>query len=754
MQVTPTIKETYVRVFPLTRVDDSFWYAVSVESAIDLVPGLLVNIPLGRRAVTGVVWEISNQMPSDLAYLKPIKNILHPRIILNQTLIALAKWISNYYGAPLGATLESMVPKIVCEDLKPRLEKQYTIRTQLTDEELEKLQKKSPLQAEIYKLLIRHAAGLTKSFLKKQFPVLESAVKGLEAKALIDVTITIQTHDFSVINCKTKRLAKQPSQFSLNKNQERAVTLIEQAFIEQKFKVYLLHGITGSGKTFVYINLIQKVLQAGGSAIVLVPEIALVSQMVMCIQEMINSLGHPVLAWHSNLSKKERLNTWHQLSENRPVVLVGARSAVLVPVYNLQLVIVDEEHEPAYKQEETPSYHGRDVAIYRAKLSNAACVLGSATPSLESFHNVQNGKYTLIQMLSRVDDRSLPRIQIVNMNQEAKEGASKGFLLSRDLVSKMRERIENKEQAILFINRRGYASTLLCGACGHIENCPYCSVTLTYHKVTRLLKCHWCSYQKVIAKACSRCKAEGAYTRSFGTQKIEEIVSQLVPNSTVVRLDGDVMQRKQYFEDQIQAFRDKKIDILIGTQLLAKGLDFPNVTLVGVVEADLSLYIQDFRSAERTFQLLVQVAGRAGRGQKPGEVVIQTFLPQSPSIQFARKADFEGFFKEELHYRETYFYPPFSHMIRYIFKGANKEKTFFCANQWAKLMVDTFGDQLTVRGPAMAPVERIKNYYRVHVCLFVSRVSTVASILLELRKEFVLPGDVSFKIDVDPMDLS
>ncbi len=413
--------------------------------------------------------------------------------------------------------------------------------------------------------------------------------------------------------------------FKLNDEQVAVTESLRATLSKGGFATHLVQGVTGSGKTEVYLDAMEAVLEKGQGVLFLVPEVALTPQTVGRIRSRLAQYAHvQTVVWHSHLSDGERLDAWMALASGRAQVVVGARSAVFAPIKNLGLIVVDEEHEPAFKQDETPRYHGRDVAVYRAYLENTLCVLGSATPSLESYRNVILGKYALDRLTQRVDDRALPMMHVVDMRQEIAR-TRKSTQLSTTLVEKLRDRFEKKEQSILFINRRGFSSSMLCQDCGHVEMCDHCSVTMTYHRSDETLKCHLCGEEANAPLRCPSCKSPKIRWKGMGTQRIEDAVTRVMPKAKVVRIDADTMSRKHLFRQILGEFRSGKIDVLVGTQMIAKGLDFPNVTLVGMVDADLSLHIPDFRANERTFQLLVQVSGRAGRGDLAGEVVVQTF---------------------------------------------------------------------------------------------------------------------------------
>ena len=547
-------------------------------------------------------------------------------------------------------------------------------------------------------------------------------------------------------------VASQPH--ALNPEQSAAVSALDAALAAEKFGVTLLHGITGSGKTEVYLRAIDTALKAGGGVVFLVPEVALTPQTVARLRSRLEAIapGHRCVVWHSHLSEGERLDGWLALATGEAKVVVGARSAVFAPVQNLRLIVVDEEHEPAYKQDETPRYHGRDVAVMRAKLNQAVCLLGSATPSLESYANAQAGKYGLLELRERVDARKLPYIDIVDLRIEAMKQRSLPAL-SGKLVDAMHARLERREQTILFINRRGYSSAMLCTKCGHTEECAHCSIAMTYHRADETLRCHLCGDQKPAPLRCPKCGAPEIRWRGLGTQRVEEAVRRMVPRARIERMDTDTMSKKNRFREVLAQFRAGKIDILIGTQMIGKGLDFPNVTLVGLIDADISMHVPDFRANERTFQLLVQVAGRAGRGDRAGEVVVQTFTPQAEAIQFSRQADYAGFAAAELKMRKDFHYPPYRHLIHHLFRGPNPEKLKFFSEQWAKLVEKELGSRVELRGPSASPIEKIKDEYRWQVWYFTNSVTKVVPELVRLRAAFSWPDDITQVLDVDPMSL-
>ena len=506
---------------------------------------------------------------------------------------------------------------------------------------------------------------------------------------LSETVARVERHAYFDDLAHSELVASQPH--SLNSEQGVAVAVLDKIMGTRRFGVTLLHGVTGSGKTEVYLRAIQSAL-AGGGVIMLVPEVALTPQAVARLRSRLEAIspGHRCIVWHSHLSEGERLDGWLALASGEIRVAVGARSAVFAPVRDLKLIVVDEEHEPAYKQDESPRYHGRDVAVMRARLCGAHCLLGSATPSLESHANALAGRYGLLRLTKRVDSRSLPFFTVVDMRIEVARtrGAT---TLSRSLADAIRLRFERKEQTILFINRRGYSSSMQCRKCGSVEECPHCSITMTYHRTDETLRCHLCGEQRPAPVRCPKCGAPDIRWRGLGTQRVEEAVRRLLPSARIERMDTDTMSSKNRFREILGDFRKGRIDILVGTQMIGKGLDFPNVTLVGLVDADLSMHIPDFRANERTFQLLVQVAGRAGRGDRAGEVVVQSFTPQAEAIQFARHSDFDGFASAELEVRRKFRIPASTSPDPASMRGPNPDKLKYFTEQWAKRVGEALG---------------------------------------------------------------
>jgi primosomal protein N' (replication factor Y) (superfamily II helicase) len=740
-----------VGVQPLAGFDKLLYYRVpgSLEGAIRA--GSLVRIPLLKRHSLALVMERDALPDVPLERLKDVTGVLHEYPALTPDLIELARWMRGYYAARMESVIEAMIPAAVRGGAKLKQDKYLAIAQVLSPDELEALRKKAPQQAKLGEFLRQQLRPVKKSLALSRFGLTAAVVSALVKRGLVReelhaverVAYADQWADGEVVTALPPKL---------NAEQATVVQSVGASLAAGKFAVHLLRGVTGSGKTEVYLRAVEEVLAAGGSAIYLVPEVALTPQTVARLRGRFEAAGHRTIVWHSHLGEGERLDGWTALASGQARVVVGARSAIFAPVQNLRLIVVDEEHEPAYKQDETPRYHGRDVAVYRAKLAQAVCLLGSATPSLESEANARAGKYKLDLLTKRVDDKKLPDIKIVDMRIEVMR--SRGLVtLSRLLVDHMHQRFERREQTILFINRRGYSSSMQCRKCGHVESCPHCSVSMTYHRADETLKCHLCGHQRGAPVACPACGSPEIRWRGLGTQRVEEAVRRVLPRARLERMDADTMSKKHRFRQILGDFRAGKIDILIGTQMIGKGLDFPNVTLVGLVDADLSMHVPDFRANERTFQLLVQVAGRAGRGDRAGEVVVQTFTPQADAIQFAKRTDFDGFAEAELKVRKTFAYPPYRHLVHHLFRGPNPDKIKFFADHWVKKVAATLGDAVEIRGPSAAPIEKVKDEYRFQIWYFCARTTKVVPELVRLQEEFTWPEGITQVLDVDPMSL-
>ena len=743
-----------VGVHPLAGFDKLLHYRVPESMRAWAAVGSLVRVPILNGMKLGIVGEIGAPRDFPVERLKSLVQVVYPFPALTPDLLELARWMARYYACGLDSIIETMIPAAVRRGAAVKQEKLLVVAQKLSVEELALLARRAPQQARLYRLLAEQFRPQPKALVLARLGQTAAVVTALVERGVLREELRrIERIAYSDDHSAGELVAAMPH--ALNAEQQAAVDALNADLAAGQFTVALLLGVTGSGKTEVYLRAIDSTLKAGGGVVFLVPEVALTPQTVARLRSRLEAIarGHRCVVWHSHLSEGERLDGWLALATGEARVVVGARSAVFAPVRNLRLIVVDEEHEPAYKQDETPRYHGRDVAVMRAKQAGAVCVLGSATPSLESFTNVEAGKYHLLQLTQRVDARQLPYIEVVDLRIEA---AKQRHLpaLSGKLVRAMQDRLERREQTILFINRRGYSSSMLCKQCGHVEECTHCSIALTFHRTDDTLRCHLCGDQRAAPTRCTQCGAPDIRWRGLGTQRVEEAVRRVLPRAHVERMDTDTMSKKNRFREVLAQFRAGRIDVLVGTQMIGKGLDFPNVTLVGLVDADISMHVPDFRANERTFQLLVQVAGRAGRGDRAGEVIVQTFTPQAEAIQFSRHADFAGFAAAELKMRRDFNYPPYRHLIKHLFRGPNPEKLKFFAEQWAKLVEKTLGDRVELRGPAASPIEKIKDEYRWQLWYFTNGVTKVVPELVRLRDGFAWADDITQVIDVDPVNLS
>jgi primosomal protein N' (replication factor Y) len=748
-----------VGVHPLAGFDKLLHYRVPERLQPEVGVGSLLRIPVGNTLRLGIVGEIGAPRDFPIERLKAVVQVVFTFPALTADLLGLARWMASYYACGIDSVIETMIPAAVRRGASLKEEKLLAIAMRLTPEELAVLERRAPQQARLYRILEQQFRAQGKSLVLSRLGQSAAVAAALVKRGVLrEETRRIDRVAYNDDHSAGELVAAHPHR--LNGEQQAAVDAVAGQMAADKFQVTLLHGITGSGKTEVYLRAIDLALKAGGGVVFLVPEVALTPQTVARLRSRLETIVQAAapgetlrcVVWHSHLSEGERADGWRALATGEARVVVGARSAIFAPVRNLKLIVVDEEHEPAYKQDETPRYHGRDVAVMRAKLSGSLCLLGSATPSLESFANAQAGKYRLLQLTERIDSRKLPYIDIVDLRIEALKQRTLPALSGR-LVRAMQDRLEKREQTILFINRRGYSSAMLCTKCGHVEECTHCSIALTYHRADETLRCHLCGDQHAAPVRCPKCGVPDIRWRGLGTQRVEEAVRRVLPRARIERMDTDTMNKKNRFREVLAQFRAGKIDVLVGTQMIGKGLDFPNVTLVGLIDADISMHVPDFRANERTFQLLVQVAGRAGRGDRAGEVIVQTFTPQAEAIQFSRHADYAGFAAAELKVRKDFKYPPYRHLIHHLFRGPNPEKLAFYAEQWARLVEKTLGDRVELRGPTPSPIEKIKDEYRWQLWYFTTAVTKVVPELARLRAEFKWADDITQVLDVDPSNL-
>ena len=747
------MKPNYVRVIIDRAIQREFDYSVPETLADRIDIGSRVRVPFRDKSALATVLATLEQ--SDAKGIRPIEALVGEAPAISESLLELAKWMSAYYCCPLETVMRSLLPQVI-RRAEVGWKKQLLVQplTKIENSEagvadkIDNLRKRAPRQAELFDAIVRLEKPMPAAELLRKTSFDNQTLRALVKRGLIKLreeTVERDPHADEQFVATTN--------LELNAEQALALNKITDALAApERAKPILLHGVTGSGKTEIYLQAIRVALERGRSAIVLVPEISLTPQTVERFKSRFAEMHEAVAVLHSHLSQGERHDEWHKIHSGRARIVIGARSAVFAPLKDVGLIIVDEEHETTYKQEEAPRYHARDVAVVRAKIEKCAVVLGSATPSLESYHNATTGKYELLTLSQRVDDQRMPLMRIVDLRQERRKEKI-APILSEKLSQAIADRLEKREQTILFLNRRGFSTSLLCSNCGEARNCPNCSVALTFHRHMARLSCHLCGHTAAVPKKCPECGKDSLIYAGFGTEKVESTVSHLFPKANVRRMDADSMTRKEAYRETLRNFRTGKIDILVGTQMIAKGLHFPNVTLVGIINADLALHLPDFRAGERTFQLLTQVAGRAGRGETAGEVFVQTYTPFSPSIQFARHHDFPGYFQQELEFRERCDFPPFKHAILITVRSAHEGRAKLSAETLVRRLKESLGSEFILGDTTPAPLEKLQGQFRFHILLRGEAIMRLSRLARETLDKLPLPEDVIATVDVDPYQL-
>lgn len=731
------------------KLDKTFQYKVPEALKADLAVGMQVEVPFGNgsRRTTGYVVELTDTPEYDVSKLKEIFGVVEGSIPIESQLIALAGWMRKNYGGTMNQALKTVLPIKQKTSEKQQRFVHLELSREQAEEQLALFEKKH------YTARVRMISAL----LEEDTIPYEAVTRKLNMTAAVIRTM----EEMGILSVQSSRAYRNPlgemkreeKRLILNENQQRIVEHIRKDLVEGQYHTYLIHGVTGSGKTAVYIELIEHVIAMGKQAIVLIPEIALTYQTVIRFYQ---RFGERVSILNSKMSPGERYDQFERAKNGELDVMIGPRSALFTPFSNLGIIIIDEEHENSYKSETIPRYHARETAIERAEMAGAAVVLGSATPSIDSYYNTKNGTYVLLELEQRIEEKPLPVCHIVDLREELKQGNRS--ILSEKLQELMEERLKHGQQTMLFINRRGMAGFVSCRACGHVLKCPHCDVSLSQHNNGKMV-CHYCGYEEAIPKACPECGS--GYISGFkaGTQKIEEIVKKRFPQARVLRMDFDTTRRKDSYEKILSAFANQEADILIGTQMIVKGHDFPNVTLVGVLAADLSLYVSDYHAPERTFQLITQAAGRAGRGKLPGEVVIQTYSPDNYCIELAQKQDYKGFYEAEITYRELLNYPPSGHMMVMLVASRDEMTAFLSAELLAKKLQQAQENgkvsELQIIGPANAAVAKVKDIYK-KVIYFkhadyqeLVRVKDVLEQFVSRHREF---ANVTIQFDFNPMN--
>jgi primosomal protein N' (replication factor Y) (superfamily II helicase) len=731
-----------------TAIRKEFDYEIPAEFADRVEVGARVKVPFGTRQLLGSVTALVKESPH--SNLRPILKVIGPAPLFTPNILKLARWIAEYYCCPLETVLKTALPESVRKE-----EEGYRERLMVRATKAGERPALTKRQAQILEA-VESADGIFLQELIDQTRTTAATIRKLESVGLVTIAPAISERD---PYAHEQILPTQP--LPLNAEQERALRTVKTAMDACASETFLLHGVTGSGKTEVYLQGIAHALQAGKGAIVLVPEISLTPQTVERFKARFSSgtLQTLVAVLHSHLSAGERHDEWQKIRQGRARIVIGARSAIFAPVEPLGLIVVDEEHEHSYKQEESPRYNARDVATLRGRYENAVVLLGSATPSMESFHNAESGKYKLLEMPTRADDKKMPVVRVVDLRDEARKVEKGGVaVFSQRLRDAISLRLERKEQTILFLNRRGYASSLQCPKCGYVAGCPNCSIALTYHRHIQQLRCHICGHQQSAPTSCpeATCRNPGIRFAGLGTERVEETLRKLFPHARVARMDSDTLKRKDDYRRILGDFRTGKLDIIVGTQMIAKGLHFPNVTLVGIIWADLSLHMPDFRAGERTFQLLTQVAGRAGRGDVEGEVIVQSFTPFHPAIQYARRHDYAGFYEQEIEFRQQLKYPPAARAAIITVKSRNEEKVAMSAEHIKTVLEKGLASiaDLVVAGPAPAPLFKAESFFRHQLMLRTKHMTKASRLIAAALSEVRLPDDVTMVVDIDPMNLA
>ncbi len=725
-----------------------FDYAIPAGLAV--LPGCRVRIPLRRRSATGTVLALAEPEQADFA-LRELESLIDPEPLITPVLLRAADWIAHYYGSSLESVIRSILPEGVRSEENSAKTRRVAVLDAVPDAAcLAKLEKRAPRQHAILSLLA-HAPELRMA-VADLGEGNAGALKSLEKAGLLRFVAEEVRRDPDA-DAVEEILESKP--LALNPGQAAALDAVLAAVADpQKSRPILLLGVTGSGKTEVYLQAAQRALDLGKTVLVLVPEISLTPQTVRRFKARFAGMQEQVAVLHSNLSQGERFDEWHRIRKGTARIVIGARSAVFAPLPDLGLILVDEEHENTYKQENVPRYHGRDIAVLRAAFEPCAIVLGSATPSLESWQNTQTEKYELVRLNERADGQSMPLVRVVDMRLETAKHKGGPAILSDKLRTAIEQRLEKGEQSILFLNRRGFARSLQCTACGHACQCPHCAVALTYHRTDERLVCHVCGHQSIVPRKCPECRDPGILLQGYGTQKVEEVLSKVFPKAKFARIDADAMRRKNALRDTLHAFKTHKIDILIGTQMIAKGLHFPNVTLVGILNADLGLHVPDFRAGERTFQLITQVAGRAGRGDLAGEVIVQTFTPHSPSIQYARKHDFDGYSEQEMEFRRQFSFPPYAHCAVLTSRSTHERRAEFTLQTLHLRLAENLPAGITLGEVLPSPLIRSHGQFRFQITLRSHRARPLTRHVQAVLARTTLPEDVTVVFDMDALNFS
>ncbi|MFJ5749948.1 primosomal protein N' [Peribacillus frigoritolerans] len=789
---------------PAKQTDREFDYRIPEKWNQVIKPGMRVIVPFGPRMVQGFVTGLKAK--SDFAKLRFIKEPMDLEPIINDELLQLGDWLTkeamcfkiSALQAMLPAAMKAKYEKVikVVEDKKDQIppsiqnlfgkndslswkdviegENASLVQKEMQNGNLEleynvknRLNKKTVrvIKSLLSPMELKEMASAISSHAKKQQELLQYFIEHQEPIPLKELLELMNTSSGTVKSLVSKgalaemdqevyrdpyenRVFEKSIPFTLTAEQAAALKPIQEKIHHDEHDVFLLYGVTGSGKTEVYLQAIASVIEKGKEAIMLVPEISLTPQTVKRFKE---RFGEQVAVMHSGLSVGEKYDEWRKIHRKEVKVVVGARSAVFAPFESLGLVIIDEEHESSYKQEETPRYHARDVAIERAKSYGCPVILGSATPTLESFARAKKNVYKLLTLSQRMNKNALPAVDIVDMREELRTGNRSMF--SELLFTKLKDRLEKGEQTVLMLNKRGHSSFVMCRSCGLVINCPNCDISLTYHRFNDIMKCHYCGFEEGMPSVCPECESEHIRFFGTGTQKVEEELAKILPEARVIRMDVDTTSKKGSHERLLNAFGEGKADILLGTQMIAKGLDFPNITLVGVLSADTMLHLPDFRSSEKTFQLLTQVSGRAGRHQLPGEVVIQTYTPEHYSIELSALQDYDAFYEREMYLRRQSHYPPYYYVVLITVSHEDLMKTVSVTEKITNYLGSRLNRDSVVLGPVASPISRINNRYRYQCLIKYKRepdLNQHLRTLLEHYQKETAQNHLQISIDLNP----
>lgn len=712
-------------------IDKTFTYLIPTILRDKIKVGMQVRVPFNKKIINGFVLKIDNDFQSNYS-LKEIDSIVLENFVLNKELLQLGKYLKNITLCSLVSAFNTMLPSSL------KIEKNHDYSKYKTYIELNK----SSLEIEVYLKTIKYPkqieilTGLLNGNSIEKNKENSSTIKTLVKKNLVkEVKKQVYRLNYDNVKLETKPI--------MSEEQAKAASDVKL----DKYMTYLLYGVTGSGKTEVYMNLIEKVSRLGKSSLLLVPEISLTTQM---IERIYRRFGSEVAIFHSGLSNGEKYDEYQKIYKGEVRIVVGTRSAIFTPLQNIGLIILDEEHSSTYKQESTPKYNAIDIAKWRGKYNNCPVILGSATPRLEDMYQAVNGKYKLLKLTKRIGKALLPKISLVDMKSELQ---NKHPIISRLLEEKIEERLQNKEQIMLLLNRRGYSTTVTCRACGFVYKCPHCDITLTFHKDCNSLRCHYCGYTKIKNEVCPSCGGRSLNFMGLGTEKLELELQQMFPLARISRMDVDTTTKKGAYATLINDFANEKFDIMVGTQMISKGLDFPKVTLVGIINADTSLNIPDFRSGEVTYELLSQVSGRAGRKTSNGEVVIQTFNPDNPYINFVKRNDYKAFYKYEMQFRKNTMYPPFCYLINILITGKDIDLVVKESNNVFNYINKNTSQDTKVYGPNMASIGKISNLYRYQVIIKYKVDKNLFGVLKYLDGMYASNKNVNLDIDINPLKI-